>query len=105
MPIGPESPTAAQWLVQRPSRSKAEFSRSFAATETFGNIRSLLPRCYGLVSTVSSRHALRETPLLELVRLCQQIPLIGCPALRPSHWASNTSSTTLTAIISYLWEP
>lgn len=91
MLIGPELPMAALWLVQIPSSSKAEFSRSFAEAETFGNIRSLLPRCYGLVLAVNSRHALRETPLLELVPLFQRIPSIKCLALRPSHWASNIS--------------
>jgi hypothetical protein len=65
---------AAWWLVQKPSSSKAEFSKSFAAAETFGNTRSLFLRCYGLVSTVSSKHALREILSLELVRLFPQIP-------------------------------
>src|ERR1041385_2247442 len=105
MLIGPELPMAALWLVPRPSNSKAEFSRSFAAAETFGSIRSLLPHCYGLVLAVNSRHALRETPLLESVGLFQQIPSIKYPALRPSHWASNISSTILTTIISYHSEP
>src|ERR1051326_1773848 len=104
MPIGPESPMAAPSLVQRRSSSKAEFSRSFAAAETFANIRSLLPHCYGLVSTASLKYALRETLLLALVRLFQAIPSIAPLALRPSHWALHTSSTTRRNI-SYLSEP
>src|SRR6185369_8003095 len=98
----PELRTAAPWLAPEQFRSRAEFSRNFAAAEIVVSILFLFPRCCDLESTVIRNFASREIHLLESRRLIQQM---SHPDLHPCPWVSNITSTNQRVVISSRWEP
>src|SRR5882724_3712462 len=95
---------AAPSLAQKLVKSRAEFRRSFVGAEIVGSIRSLFRCFYGLASIDTGKLGLKETLLLGLLYLIQQIRQTIHPDLPPSPWVSSITSTTLLVIIRSLWE-